>query len=307
MEFELKLKERQSEIEAIMRRFMPKEEGSAGTVKKAMNYSFSSGGKRLRPMLMLETYRLFGGTDMELIEPFMAAIEMLHTYSLVHDDLPCMDNDEYRRGRKTAHVVYGEAMALLSGDALLNHAFETAIGACRVIDKKSADASEALTAYRRIMRALDILAKKAGIYGMIGGQVMDMESDDNYISLERLKDMYHLKTGALIEASMMAGAILAGACEEDIERIKSIAADIGLAFQIRDDILDVTGSTQVLGKSAHSDERNGKITYAAILGAGKAGEEVDKLSHRAVREYEALACNNEFLKKLMLHLITRNN
>jgi geranylgeranyl diphosphate synthase type II len=305
MEYDLMLDERRSEIEGIMRRFMPEEEGETATVKEAMNYSFSSGSKRIRSMLMLETYRLFGGTDMELIGPFMAAIEMIHTYSLVHDDLPCMDNDDYRRGKKTAHVVYGEAMALLSGDALLNYAFETAIGACKAAEGKSADASEALTAYRRIMRALGILAEKAGINGMIGGQVMDMETDESNISLDRLNTMYNLKTGALIEASMMVGAILAGAVDEDIERIRTISADIGLAFQIRDDILDVTGSTQELGKPAHSDEKNRKITYAALLGVDKAGEEVDKLSRRAVREYEEFAYNNDFLKELILRLISR--
>lgn len=301
------LEERRSEIEAIMERFMPKEQGEAATVIKAMNYSFSSGSKRIRSMFMLETYRLFGGTDMELIGPFMAAIEMIHTYSLVHDDLPCMDNDDYRRGRKTAHVVFGEAMALLSGDALLNSAFETALSACKAAEEKNTTgAAEALTVYRRIMKAFAVLSKKAGINGMIGGQVMDMETDESNASLERLNTMYNLKTGALIEASMMVGAILAGAGDEDIERIGKIASYIGLAFQIRDDILDVTGSTRELGKPAHSDEKNRKITYVSLLGAEKAGEEVDMLSRRAVREFDAFEYNNEFLKELMLRLISRN-
>lgn len=303
MDFDLELKQRLFEIESILKEYLPKEQGRQKKVAEAMNYCLRSGGKRLRPMLMAETFRFFGCRDLELLKPFMAAIEMIHTYSLVHDDLPCMDDDEYRRGRKTAHIVYGEAMALLAGDGLLNYAFETAAKAYHNV--RMMETAEELTAYRRVLRALEILAEKAGVDGMIGGQVIDMEENEELKDFDRLDLMYRLKTGALIEASMMIGAVIAGAGEENIKTIEKIAGDIGLAFQIRDDILDMTSSTQVLGKSVHSDEKNKKVTYAAVLGVRKAEEEVLKISQRAIKEYEALPCQNEFLKALMIKLITR--
>jgi geranylgeranyl diphosphate synthase type II len=235
----------------------------------------------------------------------MAAIEMIHTYSLVHDDLPCMDNDEYRRGRKTTHVVYGEAMGLLAGDSLLNYAFETASGAYRGI--KAADAAEELNALRRIMRAMEILSVKAGIYGMIGGQVIDMEEYKNTVDRNRLDLMYQLKTGALIEASMMIGAVIAGAGDVLVTKIKEIARDIGLAFQIRDDILDVTSSTEVLGKPVHSDEKNEKTTYVTIMEIDQAEKEVECISKRALMAFEELGYKNEYFKMLIMQLISRES
>ncbi len=305
MNFDSERLNRVKEIEAILQKYVPKEEGEQKTVIEAMNYSLLAGGKRLRPMLMLETYRLFGGQDLLLLEPFLAAIEMIHSYSLVHDDLPSMDNDEYRRGRKTTHMVYGEAMALLAGDGLLNYAFETAALSYRLVN--TGDPESELRDYRKILKALHVLTVKAGIRGMIGGQVIDMEGDRHPIDNARLDLMYRLKTGALVEASMMIGAILAGAKEAEVEKISAIAGDIGLAFQIKDDILDVTSSMEVLGKPVHSDEKNKKTTYVSLMDIDKAEKLVKELSERAVSAYEALKLQNEYLKTLKIKLISREN
>lgn len=309
MNFEQDMQQKVLEIEDILKRLLPKEEGYQGIVVRAMNYSVMAGGKRLRPMLMSETFRLFGGQDKAVLEPFMAAIEMIHTYSLVHDDLPAMDNDEYRRGRKTTHVVFGEAMAILAGDGLLNYAFETALTAFRTIDDMNQN--DKMTAYDRIARALQVLSEKAGIHGMIGGQVIDMEKFDGKADEKAdrglLDLMYQLKTGALIEASMMIGAILAGADSDEIAKIKNIAGDIGLAFQIKDDILDVTSTQEVLGKPIHSDEKNEKQTYVTIMDLDSASKEVQRISERAISTYLSLPYENEFLKELIIKLIYRKN
>ena len=255
MNFNEEYEKRLTEIESILTRYLPEKEGYQKIIMEAMEYSLMAGGKRLRPMLMLESFRLFGGRT-ACIEPFMAALEMIHTYSLVHDDLPAMDNDDYRRGRKTTHVVYGEDMGILAGDALLNYAFETA---CRAFDLEPENSL-------RIGRALKILAEKAGIYGMIGGQVVDVRESGHRISGDLLEFIYRLKTSALIESAVMTGAVLAGAADEEIRRMEEIAGKIGLAFQIQDDILDVTGTEEILGKPVHSDEKNEKTTYVSWKG-----------------------------------------
>lgn len=304
MNFEQELKDKVIRVEEILIEFSPKEEGFQKLIMEAMKYALMGGGKRLRPVLMEQTYLLFEGENPAVVEPFMAAIEMIHTYSLVHDDLPAMDNDDYRRGRKTTHVVYGEAMGILAGDGLLNYAFETALKSFDAIDKTdSADAQLC----GRIAKAMKVLAAKAGIYGMIGGQVIDMEESHGEASRNRLDLMYRLKTGALIEASMMIGAILAGASEEDIVKIEQIAGDIGLAFQIKDDILDVTSTSEKLGKPVHSDEKNEKITYLSLVGLERANQEVAHISMRAMQSFEALPYKNEFLKQLITMLINREN
>lgn len=306
MNFDFELEQRTREIETLLSKYLPKEEGTQKIIMEAMNYSLLSGGKRLRPMLMEEVFRLFEGKDKNLLEPFMVAIEMIHTYSLVHDDLPSMDNDEYRRGRKTTHVVYGEAMALLAGDGLLNYAYETAAGAYRRIYLEEMERSlDELVLYKRVLKALEIMSTKAGIHGMIGGQVIDMEGNENNVDQNRLDLMYRLKTSALIEASMMIGAVLAGASEEEINQIETIASDIGLAFQIRDDILDITSSMEVLGKPVHSDEKNQKITYVSLMDIEQAKEEVNRISDRALKAYETLGYRNEYLETLIRKLITR--
>ncbi len=302
MNLEQDMQQKVYEIEEVLRKFLPREEGYQKTVIEAMNYSLMAGGKRLRPMLMSETYELFGGKNRALVEPFMAAIEMIHTYSLVHDDLPAMDNDDYRRGRKTTHVVYGEAMAILAGDGLLNYAFETALKSFQEIDAAHDDR---LIDYERVAKAMQVLGSKAGIYGMIGGQVIDMEETTEVITRDRLDLMYLMKTSALVEASMMIGAILAGASEEEISKIEKIAGDIGLAFQIMDDILDVTSTAEVLGKPTHSDEKNEKTTYVSIMSLEGASKEVLLISERAIKNYRTLAYRNVFLERLIIELVSR--
>lgn len=287
--------DRKKEVEQIVTSFLPKEEGYQKTVLEAMNYSVSAGGKRLRPMLMLETYRMFGGTS-KVIEPFMAAIEMIHTYSLIHDDLPAMDNDEYRRGRKTTHVVYGEAMAILAGDALLNYAFETAASAF-VLDEGNP----------AIGKAFMILASKAGVYGMIGGQVVDVESEGKEIDADTLKFIHIHKTSALLESAMLIGAVLAGASEQQQRTVELAARELGLAFQIRDDILDITGNTDELGKPVGSDEKNHKNTYVALEGLEKAKEDVKRYSESAIDRLKSLPARNEFLYELIEELIDRRS
>lgn len=294
MDIRTEIQKRAEEIDSIIEQYLPVEEGYQKTVMEAMNYSILAGGKRLRPMLMLETYRLFGGKS-KVIEPFMAAIEMIHTYSLVHDDLPAMDNDEYRRGKKTTHAVYGEAMGILAGDALLNYAYETALAA---FDMEPDN--------RNIGRALQILATKAGIYGMVGGQVVDVQSEDTgNITREKLDFIYRLKTGALLESSMLIGAVLAGATKKEQNTVEAAATEVGIAFQIQDDILDVTSSLEVLGKPIGSDEKNHKATYVTFEGLEKAMEDVKKYSNSAVERMDSLVVKNEFLKDLLLYLIAR--
>lgn len=295
MNFEKELKEKVVEIEEIIQKFLPKAEGYQKTVIEAMNYSVLAGGKRLRPMLMKETYHLFGGNGAE-IEPFMTALEMIHTYSLVHDDLPAMDNDEYRRGRKTTHVVYGEAMAILAGDALLNYAFETAMRAFEVNPSN-----------QNIPRALQVLAKKAGIFGMIGGQTADIEAEGKQsdVDKELLLYIHENKTAALMQSAMMIGAILAGASDKEVSDIEKIAYNIGIAFQIQDDILDVTSSLEVLGKQTGSDAKNEKTTYVTLEGMEKAKQDVESLSKEAVVLLDSFPNQNAFLQQLLLQLITR--
>lgn len=292
--FDELMKIRTEEIKEKITEYLPKEEGFQRTLFEAVNYSMLAGGKKLRPLLMRETYRMFGGKGEE-IWPFMAAMEMIHTHSLIHDDLPAMDNDEYRRGRKTTHAVYGEAMAILAGDALLNLAYETAVQAFFLEGDSG-----------RKAKALEILAKKTGMYGMIGGQSVDVENEGKPLTMEQISFIYELKTGALIQASMMIGAVLAGANGEETEKVERIAGNVGMAFQIQDDILDVTGDLKVLGKPVKSDEKNHKFTYAAVKGLEQAGKDVEAYSREAVRLLEELPYQNEFLHELILKLIHRN-
>lgn len=294
MNFKEEYQKRIESIESILEKYLPIQEGYQKIIMEAMEYSLMAGGKRLRPMLMKESFTLFGGEG-EIIEPFMAAIEMIHTYSLVHDDLPAMDNDEYRRGRKTTHVVYGEDMGILAGDALLNYAFETA---CRAFDIAPEQSS-------CIGQALKILAGKAGIYGMIGGQVVDVKESGHILTGEMLDFIYRLKTSALIESSMMIGAVLAGADTGDTEKMEKIARRIGLAFQIQDDILDVTSTTEVLGKPVHSDEKNEKTTYVTWKGLEESKEEVSRMTEEAVRELRTMQADGGFLEELLKSLVYR--
>jgi geranylgeranyl diphosphate synthase type II len=297
MKLEQEINQRVTKIEEILTGYLAAEAGYQKSVIEAMNYSILSGGKRLRPMLMQETYHLFGGKS-KVIWPFMAALEMIHTYSLVHDDLPAMDNDEYRRGRKTTHTVYGEAIAILAGDGLLNYAFETAFRAfeCEPDNKN-------------ISKALNVLAQKAGIFGMIGGQTLDIELSgkmpEKETQIEQLTFIYQLKTCALIEAAMQIGALLAGATKNEQKMIGEIAGGIGMAFQIRDDILDITGTKEVLGKPIGSDSRNHKFTYVTLVGLEKAKEDVAHFTKGAIDRLDSLVVKNDFLRSLILYLIKR--
>ena len=293
--FKDEFKKAVTETEAIVYSYLPAEEGHQKTIFEAMNYSMQAGGKRIRPLLMHEVYKMFGGTGKE-IEPFMAAIEMIHTSSLIHDDLPCMDNDELRRGKPTTWKVYGYDMAVLAGDALMIFAFETSAKALAL----GADAAA-------VVKAMGILAQKTGIYGMIGGQTVDVELTGKPVPREKLDFIYRLKTGALLEASMMIGAVLAGATEEQVKVVESIAADVGLAFQIQDDILDVVSTAEVLGKPVLSDEKNEKTTYVTLEGLEKAKADVKMISDRACDTLQRLPGEKDFLSQLIEMLVHREN
>lgn len=293
--FKEEFQTKQNKIEEMIKSYLPKETGFAKDLARAMNYSMLAGGKRLRPMLMQETYRLFGGEG-DLVEPFMAAMEMIHTHSLVHDDLPAIDNDEYRRGKKTTHAAFGESMAILCGDALLNYAYETAF----LSFDKTKDAA-------RIGRALRILGDKTGIYGMLGGQTVDVQNDGKPLSIDALEYIYANKTSALLEGSMMIGAALAGATEEEIFLIESVGYRLGIAFQIQDDILDVTSTSEELGKPVFSDEKNHKTTYVTLKGVDAAAQEVRRLSEEALDILQEMGVTNPFLNELITYLITRKN
>ena len=293
MEMREELKKRTGEVESIVDSYLPAEEGYQKTIFEAMNYSVRAGGKRLRPMLMEETYHLFGGTE-KAVEPFMAAMEMIHTSSLIHDDLPCMDNDELRRGLPTTWKKFGYDMAVLAGDALMIYAFETASRAF------------SMTRYPdRAARAIQVLAEKTGIYGMIGGQVVDVQLTGKPVPQEKLDFIYRLKTGALLEASMMIGAILGGASADEVKCVEEIASAVGLAFQIQDDILDVTSTSEALAKPVLSDEKNQKTTYVTLVGLEQAKKNVEEISARAVSLLKELPGNNAFLENLIAMLVER--
>lgn len=297
MNFKEMLEIKTNRAEAVLKKYMPEESGYQKQVLEAMNYSVLAGGKRLRPILMEESFLLFGGQG-ELIEPFMAALEMIHNYSLVHDDLPAMDNDEYRRGRETTWKVYGDGMAVLAGDGLLNLAFETAAVAfdLAMTDKE----------FVRTACAIRILGRKSGIYGMIGGQAADITAESGAeVTEDLLLFIHENKTAALIQAALMIGAVLAGADADNIEKLEHAAYNIGVAFQIQDDILDITGTTEVLGKPVGSDERNKKLTYVALHGLEKSREEVQRLSMEALEILDSFENQNEFLRELVESLVTR--
>jgi len=304
MSFEQNLAEKAAHCEKVLRDMLPSVEGLQGTdryaavVVDAMQYSVMAGGKRLRPLFIYETCRMYGGRE-ELAAPFMAALEMIHNYSLVHDDMPAMDNDEYRRGRKTTWVVYGEGMAILAGDALLNYAYETALKAfalCR--DPKETAA---------VVSAMELLARNAGIYGMVGGQCADLEAEKKpeETGEEGLTYIHKHKTACMIESGFQIGAILAGAPKEDVEKLGKIAENIGIAFQIQDDILDVIGDSEELGKMTGSDEKDGKVTYVTLHGLEKAAQDVRRMSEEAIELFDSLSASNGFLRELITNLITR--
>lgn len=295
MNFKEELNIRSKRTEEIIDCFLPSEEGFQKVLGEAMNYSMRAGGKRLRPVLIQESYRLFGG-DKTVIEPFMAAIEMIHTHSLVHDDLPALDNDRLRRGKETTHIAYGEAVGILCGDALLNYAYETAFKVFDLdVDSKIAG------------QALQVLAAKTGISGMLGGQSVDVMNEGAVLSQTELDYIYKNKTCALIECSLMIGAILAGASAAEITVMEQVGYFTGMAFQIQDDILDVNSTIEELGKPVFSDAKNQKVTYVTLNGMDGASQEVEKLTESALQLLANLPQQNDFLEKLLKFLINRKN
>jgi len=297
------LKRHIAEVEEILAEYLPEQKGVYyERVIDAMRYSFYAGGKRLRPMMMLESFRMFGGQSEDIVKPYMAALEMIHTYSLIHDDLPAMDNDDYRRGRLTNHKQYDEATAILAGDGLLNFAFETVSNA--MMETVSAGDCELL---RRQTRALQILGHKAGVFGMIGGQVADIEAEKKAdASKEELLFIHANKTAALIQAALTIGAVLAGASDEEIIKAEKIGYNVGVAFQIQDDILDCIGDEAVLGKPVGSDAKNQKTTYVSLEGLEKAQTDQRQLSDEAIAMLDEITCENVFLKEIIRSLVNRS-
>lgn len=293
MNFKDELKSRVNNVEILLNEYMPKEEGYQKTIFEAMNYSLSAGGKRLRPILTLEACKLVGGNEKDAI-PFAAAIEMIHTYSLIHDDLPALDNDDLRRGRKTNHKVYGEAMAILAGDGLLNYAYEIMLK--ESIGKDDSD---------KYLKAINEIAKVSGIYGMIGGQVVDIESEGKSISMDKLDFIHMNKTAAIIIGCMRAGAIIGGASEIQLENITKYAKNIGLSFQIVDDILDVVGDEAKLGKKVGSDIDNEKSTYPSLIGLEKSKEIAKNLIEEAKLSISNIDKDSEFLNSLADYIVDR--
>lgn len=294
MEFKQSLKEKIGYIEKILNEYMPKEEGYQKAIMEAMNYSLKAGGKRLRPILTLESCKAVGGKEEDAV-PFAVAIEMIHTYSLIHDDLPALDNDDLRRGKPTNHKIFGEAMATLAGDALLNYAFEVMLSSS--INKENPD---------KYLKAINEIAKHAGIYGMIGGQVVDIESENKIIEKEKL-DFIHLnKTAAMIVGCMRAGAIIGGASEDELQRITKYGKNIGLSFQIVDDILDITGNEKTLGKPIGSDIENHKSTYPSLFGLEKSREIAKELINDGKTSIEGLSSEVQFLNQLADYIVSRD-
>ena len=297
MNFKAEMNERVEQIEQILDQYLPPKEGLQKTVLTAITTTVKAGGKRLRPMLINETYKMFGGEG-DIVKPFMAAIEMIHTYSLIHDDLPALDNDDYRRGQKTCHIVYGEDMAILAGDALLNYAYEVATKAFDLADQDE---------MMNVVEAVKILARKPGIYGMIGGQVADVELEGTPLSMEQILFIHKNKTSALIEACMMIGAVLAGASKEDVMAMEECGEYIGLAFQIQDDILDLTGDEEEIGKPVGSDEKNHKTTYVTLKGLEQSAKDVEEISKKAIEILARYDVGDRYLTNLTRFLIHRTH
>ncbi|MBO5563995.1 MAG: polyprenyl synthetase family protein [Lachnospiraceae bacterium] len=290
--------EKAEEVNRLLAHALPEEKGENAEVLRAMSYSTEAGGKRLRPLILLHVGDLYGA-DRKLTEPFAVALELIHTYSLVHDDLPAMDNDDLRRGKPTTHKVFGEGMAVLAGDGLLNYAYETALEAFRhANDQEGTD---------RVVQALEVLMKNAGVHGMIGGQCADLmaEKEEPASPADTVLYIHEHKTAAMMESAFQIGAILGGASAEDTENLKQIATDVGVAFQIRDDILDIEGDSTLLGKPVGSDIEEGKLTFPAVSGMEKAKAEVERRTDHALSLLGTLSVQDAFLQALIVSLTGR--
>lgn len=295
MDFHRELTDKVNKINDIIIDNLPVVKGEQKHLLEAMNYSVQVGGKRVRPMLMLETYKLCKGQNEKEVYPYMAALEYIHTYSLVHDDLPAMDNDDYRRGNLTTHKKFGEDFGILAGDGLLNYAYEVLMSA--ILHSKDMEKNA---------KAGSIIAQKAGIYGMVGGQSVDVLLTDKSVSQNDLEFIFNCKTGALIEAAFMVGGVLAGASDDTIKQLEKAGNLVGVAFQIKDDILDITSTQEQFGKPVLSDERNKKTTYVTLYGMEQANEDVIKMSKKAEDIVRNIG-DNIFLVELINKLINRIN
>ena len=300
MNFEKELSNKVKETDLCVRSFLPESGKYKELIVESARYSVEAGGKRLRPMILKESFQLCGGFDFNIVKPFMAAIEFIHSYSLVHDDLPAMDNDDYRRGKLTTHKKFGEDFGILAGDALLNHAYETMLNAILSSYSNGYDKDIIF----RMNKAASVIAGKAGIDGMVGGQSLDVYLTGKDMNKDQLEYIFNLKTGALIEASFMAGGILAGADDNTVDDLCLAGHLVGVAFQIQDDILDIYGSEKELGKPVHSDEKNNKNTYVSLYGLDAAKEAVSDMSVRAENILKNIG-DNEFLIQLVNYLINR--
>lgn len=282
--------EKKKIVDAYLEQYLGKQEGVPKIIAEAMRYSLFAGGKRLRPILALSGCEICGGEYGKAV-PIACAIEMIHTYSLIHDDLPAMDNDDYRRGKLTSHKVYGEGVAVLAGDALLNSAFELMLG-ITPMDAGTLD-------------AVRLVARAAGVKGMIGGQVIDLECEGREVTIDVLEEMHHKKTGALINASILSGALVGGCSDMEYHLLREYGSRLGLAFQIRDDILDVIGNEKILGKNVGSDAANKKSTFVTLLGLERSKEKVAALAREAREFLGYFGDKAEFLADLTDYLVDR--
>ncbi|MEA4973388.1 MAG: farnesyl diphosphate synthase [Candidatus Metalachnospira sp.] len=294
MSFKDELKEKVNIIDEYLEKYLPSAEEYPQVIFESMRYSVFAGGKRLRPIMVMETCKAFG-SEWEKSMPFACSLEMIHTYSLIHDDLPAIDNDDYRRGRLTSHKMFGEDIAILAGDALLHHAFETMSRAC--VEQNDIKAAKAMLA----------VAEGAGVHGMVGGQVVDVISEGKPIDKETLDYIHKNKTAAMLIGALKSGAIMGGATDEEVKKIERAGELIGIAFQIQDDILDVTSTFEKLGKPINSDEKNNKVTYATMFGVEKAAEFVENMSDEAISILKGMGDKTDFLVRLTEYLIKREN
>lgn len=294
MSFKDELKEKVNIVDEYLEKYLPSAEEYPQVIFESMRYSVFAGGKRLRPIMVMETCKAFG-SEWEKSMPFACSLEMIHTYSLIHDDLPAIDNDDYRRGRLTSHKMFGEDIAILAGDALLHHAFETMSRAC--VEQNDIKAAKAMLA----------VAEGAGVHGMVGGQVVDVISEGKLIDKETLDYIHKNKTAAMLIGALKSGAIMGGATDEEVKKIERAGELIGIAFQIQDDILDVTSTFEKLGKPINSDEKNNKVTYATMFGVEKAAEFVENMSDEAISILKGMGDKTDFLVRLTEYLIKREN
>lgn len=298
MNFNEEIAEIGSKVNIALDSYITSMQTPQATIYEAMRYSLMAGGKRLRPLLALVVCNMLEGNENDIM-PFACAIEMIHTYSLIHDDLPSMDNDDFRRGRPTSHKVFGEAMAILAGDALLNKAYELLL---KTVVEEPDSHKQALMA-----KAAEYISKAAGSEGMIAGQVVDLESEGKEIDIELLEFMHSCKTGALIKAPIMAAALISEASVEELNALEAYAAGIGIAFQIKDDILDVEGSIEELGKSIGKDEASSKSTFVTIYGLSKSKELLEEVTEKAINSLGIFGFRANFLKELATYLVRRKN